>query len=1130
MKYTYWQKRMYNAKRFSIDIAKVLTCLTLACTVSLTPCYAQQIITDGNTATSLNTNGTVTDVTTTTLKGSNAFNSFTNFNVDTGNTVNLVVPDRSDNLINIVTGEQTAINGVLNSIKHGQIGGNIFLANPNGIVVGSQGVVNVGSITAITPTADFTNNFFNGVGDPNDASVTTLLNGTVPINADATISVAGKINAITNVTLEAGTVTNYGEIYTNADFGPDIETGDIVNLNSLEYTEHHAPQNLMLENGEIKIKAVNELNQRGGIYAGGDIELTSNNDLIIGDSIQLWETYVSETYSGNGDIDLLGQHHVQIATSYITSGGELSITQNEYLSDHYNAAVLNSTITAASDIEINVLSLTMTGKDNTSGQGNTQIPSLLESGGNISINTEGIYADKLKAYGDIVVNSLSDATISAESTNGNIEINCTNFELNNLRPDPNVIFDPNMGITTDYALKAAGDITINAQYNFIVDYADIRAGNDITINAALNPELSLPDEPYLAILGNSNIISTGGDISLNYESNYLFFPDYLRYGIAGDYQLGYLSSPTIEAVGNIDIAASSNIDITGGVTLIGDNITLTSPSIDIGIEMRQYYDINDPETNDLLGVHYNIISPSGAIIEANSLNITQLPSPPTGDPMYPYGLNIISLYDTDITTTGTFSINRNAVDNRVGFMPSSINAGSFSSNFIAPNSDINLQNSAIGNLDHITIGGAPFNPGNITLVNGSLWGDVTTTGTVSLTNPLIYKENNLNLHSDAGITINTTGELHINSADISTNGLLTLNADDILNNGIIFAPDSITAGSLSSNFLAQNGDIIINTNHTIQLIQNPELLNRIGNLDNITIGGAPLNPTNININAEQMVLSGDITTTGNINMTGKWLQLDDTASLNAGGNISIDPTGRLDFNAAIINTSNQLTINGGNITDNGLIFTPESIVAGSLVSDFLTQNGAITLTSNESLNIANLNAITIGGSGLNITDLTLTAGETATIGGAITVSNNIDLIGKIVEVSAGSTINAGNNLTLDPTESIHVYGGDITVTNLLTLNRGSSNILGLALKADSITAGSLSSDFLVQNGDLDLSDIAGGDIYLLNLDNNFTIGGNPINLNNFILENEYYSRNLTLGNIELSGYLEAYSQHFNLCR
>ncbi|VAX37315.1 hypothetical protein MNBD_UNCLBAC01-363, partial [hydrothermal vent metagenome] len=51
--------------------------------------YAQQIVTDGRTNTHLHVNGSITDVHAHTQSGSNAFNSFSSFDVYQGNTVNL---------------------------------------------------------------------------------------------------------------------------------------------------------------------------------------------------------------------------------------------------------------------------------------------------------------------------------------------------------------------------------------------------------------------------------------------------------------------------------------------------------------------------------------------------------------------------------------------------------------------------------------------------------------------------------------------------------------------------------------------------------------------------------------------------------------------------------------------------------------------------------------------------------------------------------------------------------------------------------------------------------------------------------------------------------------------------------
>ena len=133
----------------------VYTCSTvLIFQPFITPAFAQQIITDGRTQTQLVTKGSFTGITTTTIQNGNAFNSFSRFNVDQGNTVNLYIPDAADRLVNIVRDGRSDINGTLNSYRNGTIGGDVFFLNPHGIVVGSSGVINTGSLTLATPVLE----------------------------------------------------------------------------------------------------------------------------------------------------------------------------------------------------------------------------------------------------------------------------------------------------------------------------------------------------------------------------------------------------------------------------------------------------------------------------------------------------------------------------------------------------------------------------------------------------------------------------------------------------------------------------------------------------------------------------------------------------------------------------------------------------------------------------------------------------------------------------------------------------------------------------------------------------------------------------------------------------------------
>ncbi|HYD50582.1 MAG TPA: leukotoxin LktA family filamentous adhesin, partial [Terriglobales bacterium] len=149
--------------------------------------FAQQIVIDGRTETSLAIDGHVTDVTTETVQGNNAFNSFHRFDVDRGNVVNLHLPGGSTNLINVVRSERTDIHGVLNSIQDGHIGGNVYFANPHGIVVGAGGIVNVGSLVLTTPSQQFADELIPANGIPSNPATEQLLDGTAVHDGNSVI-------------------------------------------------------------------------------------------------------------------------------------------------------------------------------------------------------------------------------------------------------------------------------------------------------------------------------------------------------------------------------------------------------------------------------------------------------------------------------------------------------------------------------------------------------------------------------------------------------------------------------------------------------------------------------------------------------------------------------------------------------------------------------------------------------------------------------------------------------------------------------------------------------------------------------------------------------------------------------
>lgn len=258
--------------------------------------FAQQIVADGRTKTSFAVNGNVTDVRTATLIGNNAFNSFSKFDVYRNNVVNLHVPNGAANLLNLVnSSDPSRIDGVLNSIRNGSIGGNVFIANPAGLIVGKSGSINAGALTVVTPTRSFVEDFFDASGNPSTTATNALLNGSVPINPSGLISVQGKINATGNITLSGGTVTNSGAILSGAVFaGNAPDFSDIVNVSGFR-----SGAKVVAENGNIEIVAAEDVENTGRIAADGGPSVKAGNVTVrAGRDIRL---------AGNSEISSLGQ-------------------------------------------------------------------------------------------------------------------------------------------------------------------------------------------------------------------------------------------------------------------------------------------------------------------------------------------------------------------------------------------------------------------------------------------------------------------------------------------------------------------------------------------------------------------------------------------------------------------------------------------------------------------------------------------------------------------------------------------------------------------------------------------------------------------------------------------------------
>lgn len=206
-------------------VLRAMYAATALATTLFSASYADMITPDGRTATTVMQQGNVYNVYTNTVRGQTGFNSFSTFDVYADTTANLHLAPGTANLVNVVRDKCSYIDGVLNSYKDGQIGGNVFFLNPNGIVVGKSGVVNVGSITMSTPTAYFIEQLIARDGSISPTATAAVLAGDMPINEKGLISVKGKINAIDRVEMRAGRVEVQGTVSAKVKMADVVNTG-----------------------------------------------------------------------------------------------------------------------------------------------------------------------------------------------------------------------------------------------------------------------------------------------------------------------------------------------------------------------------------------------------------------------------------------------------------------------------------------------------------------------------------------------------------------------------------------------------------------------------------------------------------------------------------------------------------------------------------------------------------------------------------------------------------------------------------------------------------------------------------------------------------------------------------------
>lgn len=276
-------------------------------------------VTGMTTATTITaTSSTVTDITTATVRGSTGFNSFGDFKVAQGNTVNLHVPGSAQNLVNLVHNAKAEINGTLNGFKDGKIGGNVIFADPHGLVVGAQGVVNVGSLTVTTPSAAQMQNLatiaHQGSEAQTIAAVSDLESGQYNGSSTGEVKVQGKVNAVGSINLFAASAI----VASSASLQAGVSNAETVFKNTVNLQGVSGGTGVARADGSVKIVGSNGVEVSGEVAAlmaddsGGKVQIAAGNNVDLKSGARIVTTGSAGKNAGNVIIEA---PHINVANN-----------------------------------------------------------------------------------------------------------------------------------------------------------------------------------------------------------------------------------------------------------------------------------------------------------------------------------------------------------------------------------------------------------------------------------------------------------------------------------------------------------------------------------------------------------------------------------------------------------------------------------------------------------------------------------------------------------------------------------------------------------------------------------------------------------------------------------------------
>lgn len=1048
------------------------------------------------TNTDIKINGNITDIksNTTVSGGSVGVNTFGKFNVANGEVVNLHLIGSQTKLINLIyDSSPSQINGIVNSYMNGKIGGNVLFANPNGFVIGADGVFNVGSLTLVTPTQQSMNSFINDIGSEtpslNEAQLNKLIS--FSFNGDNYLVCGDTSNPIK---LEKSLIEIFGKI--NSANGIDIISGGKVEIKEGAQLNANLDFNYN-EDGTLagfskKTGVTPNLTSSSKTFAmndGNGIIIVSSNDGEKSD-------YLSAFVNLNGSVDANGSNIiVKSEASNTNSSSNITVDGNINANEIYLGSDGSISSTSA-EIVANTLEVLANNEISLVNSGNLTISSITSKNSSVSLKslTGSININDLNSKTDANINAVGDVILATTKIGTALNVVSTNFEVTT-----------DLGVGGKITITSTGDVSITSKDKIVFDTLNVNGTFDV-----ITKDLEIATGMNVA--GKVTITSTGDVV------------------VTPDVTLSDLEIKSAQDVtfGNLKVSNLASITNDGKLTLgTGDFVGVTISSGSAGITNIKATGEAKLTTTGALKLGTGEFA--GVTITSDSADITSLKS--TGE--------------ANLTTTGTLTLGTGEFAD----VTMTSNNGSVEvSNLLSSNNvAINSKNGKT-TLETITVDGT-FDvvtkdleiatgmdvAGKVTITatgNVVVTPDVTFSDLVIKANELTYK--NLTVNGIADITVKND----FTAKDVTINNLNNLSANNITIDNLnvtenasivakgLFKTETATVSGNLSKLETNNAEI---GSLTVTKDANIKATGKItadtiavtGNLSKLETKDADIKNLTVD-KVATIVSNGDVvlgktTIRNDFNASAKNLTFKDVTSVT--GETSLKATNKLTFvpndvtfnnnliiekgtgmvevnhltvnGDANINSNGKTTINTANITGNLKTDTNELVINNKLTVDKIANLGSKTSIYVKDAEIYNL--ITKNANNVKIDNLKVdTDADIQAFGkvelGTIDVGNNLKADTKTLIVNNSITVNGGK-ASLKATESMKLP--DLNLKDLTiekgtgTVDIGNMNIVG---KADinsngktTIQTATVQGDLTTDTNELEVKNkltVTGGDTYL----------------------------------------------------